>query len=224
MSTNDMSTETRTGTDPVVAEVSAAMGEEQGLRERVRALVMRALAQRQWDSAEIRAEIREVARLSLSGMGEGMGARGEQTGAALREAVHGLDEAVGRSVYALRMALDETRSQGQHFAETDLRAMADQLTDLEADLLATLKQGADRSQGWFKDNLHALHGHLSKNGTDTGMQVKDTLDVLHNRLASAANGAGSALREQATEGRTRLFAVASGILHGLADSLDQLRK
>lgn len=223
-----MSTEKETRTDPVVSEVSAAMADAQGLRERVRVLVMRALAQRQRGDTEnhteshteIRAEIRAVARLALSGMGEGMGQRGVQTGEALREAVHGLDEAVARSVYALRMALDEAGSQGRQFAETDLRATAEQLAGLESDLLATLKEGADKSQGWVKDSFDALHGHLSKNGTDTGMQVKDTLDALHNRLAGAAHGVGGALREQATEGRSRLFAVASGVLHGLADTLD----
>lgn len=197
--------------------ISAAMAQDQDLRERVRTMVMRALAERTWDTAEIR----EVLSQAFAGVGEGMPQRGSQAAAAAREAVEGLDEAVGRSVYALQMALEEAWGQGRQFAETDLRATADEVKGLESDLLSTLKESADKGQGMAKEVLSALYDHLARNGTDTGSRVKGVLDVLGNRLGAAAHGAGGDLKDQARESRDRLKAVASGILRGLADNLDK---
>lgn len=202
------------------AVISQAMAEDQGLRERVRGMVVRALADREWD----RAEIREVMRQSFAGVGQGMAQRGSQATDAAKEAVKGLDEAVGRSVYSLKMALEETWGQGRQFAETDLKGTVEAIKDLEDDLLGTLKDSADKSQGWIKDTFAGLYDHLARNGSDTGGQVKDTLETLGNRLGSAASGAGSELKEQTRESKERLSAVASGILRGLADRLDSQGK
>ncbi|MCP5276987.1 MAG: hypothetical protein H6935_01335 [Thiobacillus sp.] len=197
--------------------ISVAMARDQDLRERVRAMVMRALSERTWDKAEIR----DVISQAFAGVGAGMPQRGSQAAAAAREAVQGLDEAVGRSVYALQMALEEAWEQGRQFTDTDMKSTVDELKGLEEDLLGTLKDSADRGQGFVKEALSGLYDHLKLNGTDTGSQVQGVLDLLANRLAGAAHGAGSELKEQAREGRDRLKSVASGILRGLADGLDK---
>lgn len=197
--------------------ISVAMARDQDLRERVRAMVMRALSERTLDKAEIR----DVISQAFAGVGAGMTQRGSQAAAAAREAVQGLDEAVGRSVYALQMALEEAWEQGRQFTDTEMKTTVDELKGLEDDLLGTLKDSADKGQGAVKDILSGLYEHLKRNGTDTGSQVKGVLDLLTNRLAGAAHGASSELKEQAREGRDRLKSVASGILRGLADGLDK---
>lgn len=211
-----MSTENK---EQIGAVISEAMAQDQDLRERVRQMVMRAISERTWDTGEIR----EVLRQSLAGVGEGMPQRGNQAAVAAREAVQGLDEAVGRAVYALQMALEEAWGQGRQFTESDLKATVDEVKGLEDDLLGTLKASADKGQGVAREALSGLFDHLSRNGTDTGRQVKGVLDLLGNRLAGAAHGAGGELKEQARESRERLKAVASGILRGLADGLDKTR-
>lgn len=198
-------------------DISSAMAAEQDLRERVRNVVMRALAERDWDPAEIR----EIMRQSFAGVGEGMPQRGSQAADAAKEAVAGLDEAVSRAVYALQMALEEAWGQGRQFAETDLKGTVDEVKGVEADLLGSLKDAADKSQGVAKEILTGLHDHLSRNGTDTGGQVRGVLEALGNRLATAAHGAGNELMDQARASKERLREVASGILRGLADGLDK---
>jgi hypothetical protein len=205
--------------EQIGTEISAAVAQDQDLRARVRDMVVRALADREWDAAEIRQVMREV----FAGLGQGMGQRGSQATAAMGEAVQGLDEAVSRSVYALQMALEESWGQGRQFAETDLKGTAEAIKGLEDDLLGTLKETADKSQGWVKEAFSGLYDHLARNGTDTGSQVKGVLEALGNRLAVSANGAGGELKQQARESTERLSAVASGILRGLADTLDARR-
>lgn len=187
------------------------------LRLRVQHWVMRALAERELDRAAARDILREV----FDGLGAGLPERGTQAASAAREALHGVDEALGRSINAVQMALDEAWGQGRGFAETDLAETINDLKGLEGDLLNTLKAGADKGQGLTREVLGNLHSHLSRTGADTGSQLKTALEGLSNRLAAAAHGTRSDLRAQAQVSGRRLRAVASGILRGLADGMDR---
>lgn len=205
--------------EQIRTDVSAVMAGDADLRERVRGMVLRALVDHSGDPAQVRDLLRQV----LAGVGAGMAQRGAQAADAAREAVRGLDEALARFIYAMQMALEEGWGQGLQFAASDLKQAVDEIKGLEEDLLGTLKESADKSQDVARDVLAGLYDHLKRNGTDTGNQVKGVLETLGNRLAGAAGGAGGELRDQARESGERLRAVASGILRGLADGLDGRR-
>jgi hypothetical protein len=197
--------------------LGAATRDEGGdLRDRVREVVLQAILRRQPDPQALR----EVMRDAVAGVGDGLASRGGQVGDALREAVQGLDEAIGKSVYALQMAVEESWGRGRTFAEGDLREAADAVKGLEDDLLGTLKETADRAQGGLRNEFEALGTHLRNNGTDTGQRVRAILEVLQNRLGSAASGAPQEAKHTAHAAAGRLADVASGILRGLADAID----
>jgi gas vesicle protein len=203
----------------VAEAVRATAGDEAQLRERVRALVMKALVDHQADPSAIR----EVMRDTLAGVGDGLIERGSQASGALREAIVGLDEAVGRSVYAMRMAMEEAWGMGHNFATTDLKDTIEAVKDLEDDLLSSIKEASDKTQGWLKGEYADLGSHLARNGTDTGAQVRAVLERLNSRMSGIAVGVGAETQTTAGEARARLSAVASGILRGLADALDYKR-
>jgi hypothetical protein len=202
--------------EKVASDVQAAAADDEGLRERVRALVMQALVERRADPAAVK----DVMRAALTGIDSGLAQRGAQAGAAVREAVRGMDEAVARSVYALQMALEESWGQGREFADGDVRDAVSSLQDLEDDLLLTLKNAADDSKSWLKTEFTDLRAHLARTGTDTGAQVRDVVQRLNSRLALAAKGSGADAMSAAGAAKTRLSEVASGILRGFADALD----
>lgn len=199
--------------------LSAATHDDGDLRERVRGLVLQAILRRQPDPQALR----EVMRDAVAGVGDGLASRGGQVGDALREAMHGLDEAIGKSVYALQMAVEESWGHGRTFTEGDLRDAADAVKGLEDDLLGTLKQTADRVQGGLRSEFDALGTHLRNNGTDTGQRVRAILEVLQTRLGSAATGAPEQAKLTARTAAGRLADVTYGILRGLADALDSKR-
>lgn len=203
--------------EEVSGGVAAAMASDDDLKERVRDLVMRAMADRTLDAQAVR----DVLREAFAGVGEGMPQRGNQAAAAAREAVLGLDEAVGKAVFALRMAMEEAWDQGKQFTENDMRRTVDDIKNLEDDLMASLKESADKGQGVAKETLGGLYDHLARTGTDTGGQLKAVMELLSNRLASAAHGAGGEFKAQAQDSAERMKSVASGILRGLADGLDR---
>ena len=190
--------------------------DEATLKERVRALVLDAVLRRNADPKALR----EVLRDAVAGVGDGLGRRGEVAGHALQEAMQGLDEAIGKSVYALQMALEEAWGRGRQFTQQDLKEAADAVKDLEDDLLRTLKETADRAQGGVRDEFVRMSDHLRRTGTDTGARVRDVLALLQTRLNTAASGATTDAREAARTAASRLAQVASGILRGLADAID----
>jgi len=202
--------------EKVVSDVQAAASADEGLRERIRVLVMQALVERRAEPAAVKS----VLRSALAGIDGGLAQRGVQAGSAVREAVKGLDEAVARSVFALQMALDEAWSHGRDYTENDVKDTVSTVQDLEEDILSTLKSAADDAKGWLKAEFTDLGGHLARTGTDTGAQVRDVMQRLNSRLASAAAGSGADVITAAGASRARLNEVASGILRGLADALD----
>ncbi len=198
----------------------ANAGDVEQLREQVRTLVMKALVDHQADPAAMR----DIMRDTLAGVGDGLFERGNQASAALREAVRGMDEAVGRSVYAVQMAFEEAWGMGHRFAETDVKETVDAVKGLEDDLLSTIKEASDKTQGWLKGEFADLGLHLARTGTDTGAQVRAVMERLNSRMGGVALGAASETLATAHEASGRLTALASGILRGLADSLDAKRK
>jgi len=202
--------------EKVTSDVQAAASDEAGLRERVRILVMQALVERKTDPAAVKS----VLRSALAGIDGGLAQRGVQAGGAVREAVKGMDEAVARSVYAVKLALEEAWGQGREFAESDVQDTVSSLQDLEDDLLLTVKNAADDSTSWLKSEFTDLAAHLARTGTDTGAQVRDVVSHLNSRLSAIAAGSGTDAKAAANTTKTRLSEVASGILRGLADALD----
>lgn len=204
----------------VAENVRASADDAEQLREKVRALVMKALVDHQADPAAMR----EVMRDTLAGVGDGLVERGNQASSALREAVRGMDEAVGRSVYAVQMALEEAWGVGHRFAETDVKQTVDAVKNLEADLLSTIREAADKAQGWMKGEFADLGAHLARTGTDTGVQIRAVMEKLSSRMGGIAAGSMAETMTTAQVAQNRLASVASGILRGLADSLDAKRK
>jgi len=187
------------------------------LRERVRQLVLDSLSRRSTDPDALRAVMRDA----VAGLGEGLSGHATHARESLKSALDGMDEALGKAVYALRLAMEEGWGEGRRFADEDLRTAYDSLKAFEDDLAATLKSTAERSQGLLREELDRLREHMARGGGDTAAQLKATLDVLARQMRELADEAGQDARHTAREAAGRLGAVTSGILRGLADAIDR---
>jgi hypothetical protein len=206
--------------DEVRTPVRDAASEGGDLRERVRGLVLQAIMNRKADAKAFGG----VMKSALEGLGEGYGSHAGNAGESLKTAVAGVDEAVGKSLYALRTALEESWSQGRRFADTDLREAYDAVRGLEDNLLGTLKETGSKSQGLLKEEFGRIGEHLSRNGSDTGKQISEVLGALSRDLGQVAGDAARDAKVDAREAAGRLSAVTAGILHGLADALHSHQK
>lgn len=194
---------------------AASAASEPDLRERVRDLTARALHDRHMSMQEVRAIVGAI----TAGVGDGLVSRGGEIRDGLKQAVSGLDDAVGSAAQAASYTLREAVEEGRAFRDTELKARLEQLRDLETQLVDTLKQTARQSGGKLKDELDLLSEHLKHSGTRTGEQVRDALQQLAGGVKASAAAGRSGLGESAEVAVDRLSRVASGVLEAVADSL-----
>lgn len=188
---------------------------EPDLRERVRELTARALHERRMGLEDVR----EIVSAITSGVGSGLSARGDEIKDGLKQAVSGLDDAVGSVAQATSYTLREAVEQGRAFKDNELKASLEQLRDLEAQFVDTLKQTASQSSGRLKEELGYLSDHLKNSGTRTGEQVREALQQLASGVKAGSEAGRAGLSETAGTAAERLSQVASGILSALSDSL-----
>jgi len=194
---------------------AASAASEPDLRERVRELTARALHDRRMSLQEVRAIVGAI----TAGVGDGLVSRGGEIRDGLKQAVSGLDDAVGSAAQAASYTLREAAEQGRAFKDAELKARLEQLRDLETQLVDTLKQTARQSGGKLKEELDLLSEHLKHSGTRTGEQVRDALRQLAGGVKTSAAAGRSGLGESASVAVDRLSLVASGVLDAVADSL-----
>jgi hypothetical protein len=197
--------------------VGEVVQKEVDLRERVRNLTLDALRQGHLDGKEIRAVVKSV----LDGVNLGLDRRAADVRQAAREAVGGLDEALGQAANALALAVKQAVSEGSEYTNQDLKGQWENIKQLESGFLTALKDTAAAARDKAKVELGDLFTHLSRSGTDTGRRVKETLETVGNRveavLAEGRHAAGSSAREAGS----RIAAAASGFLAGVAEVLQE---
>ncbi len=196
-------------------EVAAAFRQDSGLRARVRELTLKAIQDRRLDTEETKAVVKAVA----AGIGLGAEQRGGEAGQALREAVAGLDEALGKAAHATHLALQQLTSQAKDFGDSDLAQAVERLKGLETELESALRQLAAGASERLKPELAAAAEHLKRTGGDTAREVAATLEGFRNRLSAVTHEGGHAAAEAAREVSLRLAALAGGILAGLSEGL-----
>lgn len=197
--------------------VSEAAGSGGDLREQVRRIVVDALLKRQADPAALK----DVMKATVEGLGDGLGPQASNASESLKTAMNGMDEALSKTLLAMKMAMDESWQTGRRFAEDDLKRAYEAIRGLDDDLVATLKATGERSQGVLKDEFGRIYEHLSRTGMDTTAQTRSVLETLTRQMSGiAAESSKEAMRSAQLAGE-RLNAVTSGILRGLADSVDK---
>lgn len=185
------------------------------LRERVRELTAKALQDRSLSFAELR----EIVSAITSGVASGLTSRGGEMKDGLKQAVSGLDDAVGSAAQAASYTLQEAVAQGKAFKDNELKARLEQLRDLESQIVDTLKQTASQSGGKLKEELDTLSEHLKNSGTRTGEQVREALQQLAGGVKATSAAGRAGLSESASTATERLSQVASGVLAALSESL-----
>jgi gas vesicle protein len=185
------------------------------LRERVRELTARALHERRMALGEVQAIVSAIAE----GVGQGLSARGGEMKEGLKQAVAGLDDAVGSAAQATSYTIREAVEQGRAFKDNELKASLEQLRDLESQVVDALKATAKQSGGKLREELEHLGDHLRINGTRTGEEVRDALQQFAAGIRSGSAAGRAGLAETAGVASERLSQVASGVLAAVSESL-----
>lgn len=185
------------------------------IQNEIRDIVIQALTEGKLNPSAIKQTLNEV----IEGACEGARIKPESNAEALKQAVSGIDIALSQVAHASKLAIEEAGSNIQAFSDHDLKQALNDLQDLETMFLDTLSNVANKGRETAHRTLRDLLDHIHTSGSSIGQSVNQILTGLHRDFAE-----NDRLQKiQATDigkasGRT-IAMVASGILTGIADSL-----
>jgi len=201
-----------------LARESVKQGEN--LRSAVRDLTLNALKSRELTLSEIKRVVRSVAE----GVNLGASASKLDGERVFSEALAGMDDAVLKAVQANHIALQQLSAQGQSLRESHMKKALDELERLEDEFMASIKDAAKKGSKQIKDQWASVLQRSETSGTETASQIEATLEEFSDRMHAAIKlQRRTALK--ATEAMAENFStLASGILIGLTEGLQQGKK
>jgi hypothetical protein len=184
-----------------------SMRHGEDIRRRVHDVTLEALRNRRFD----RDGIRDVVRAVSEGLTRGADAAGTSgLRERLGEAFRGMDEALTRSVEAGQQALRQMAATGRGFSDHELKQSLAGLKKIEHDFVDTVSQVAASANERLRPEIREALKQTLHAGTETGRQTA--------RLVAEFTLTGI---EIAGEFSARFAQMASGVLAGMADALQQ---
>ncbi len=205
-----------TETDRIEHDVEAAVAEDPSqIAERVRQITLGVLSDGKLDGAELK----EVMAAVVKGARQGIVRPDEGSGAAIGEAVKGLDEALAAAAEATQLAVREAAGRTDEFSRQSLKKAIDELGSLETLFIDTLSDAARASTGHVRTTLEGLAEHARASGTAVGGRVEAALSQLTHAIADATRGQMQAGADTVRQQAALLAGIAAGMLKGIADRL-----
>ena len=208
-----MSTDARTKN--IRNEVRRAVEQGRGIQKAVRNITLKALTRGELDSDAIR----KVTGHVVKAVQEAATVQGERAKDVMAEAVAGVDEALAHAAQALRLSIEEAAGRAEKFSRDDLAKARESLKTLEGDFLETLRETAQASRSTMSAILDDLIKHAQASGTAVGRQLGQ-ISGLSGRVAEAGRAHFEAGVHAAMSSSAMTARIASGVLAGIADSLD----
>ena len=203
--------------DYLTRAASDAVRQGVDIRAKVRDMTLLALQQHRFD----RSGMREVIRAVTEGIASGADAGSPDIRQALADGLKGMDQALVKSAEAGATALKQLAATGKGFSDTELKAALAELRRLEHDFFSTVSRVADAASTQVQPPLRDTLGAMMRTGTDTGRQLAHTMNEFAHRFTLASIDAAMIGLDAASEFGARFANLASGILAGVADALQQ---
>jgi hypothetical protein len=204
-------------TDEVLKQMTAqAVAQGEGLRTTVRDLTLQALQSRELSLAQIKQVIGSVAE------GVNLGAiQGKlDTDQVFSQALAGMDDALLKVVEASRIALHQITGE-REFRDSNLKKALDDIERLEDEFLSTVKKAAAGAGTPFKSQWTGALQESMTVGTATGAQVLSLMEQYGDQVRKTARAQRDASFRAAHALAQNFAALASGVLIGLAEAMQQ---
>jgi DNA-binding protein YbaB len=186
------------------------------IEQDIRHLVVQTLNEGKFSPEAIKQTLQDV----LTGATEGASQQLEKNTEALEQVVSGIDAALSQVAGASKLAIEEASSNLQDFSDHDLKRALTDLQDLESLFLDTLSDVANKGQETTKATLTRLLEHLQNSGSSVGDSVTKILSALHHDLSKGGRLEKIQAAEMAKTASVSFIRMASGMLAGIADSLE----
>ena len=199
----------------------ASVSEEETIRERVRQLMGRLLREGHIDTDGVRHVMRAVTGAMPPEGTVNIGqARSDFAGTVRR-----LDTTLKNSAEGAHHALDVIASRGEAPTNNNLKSALASLAALQQDCLATTSYLAEAARGNLRQELDQLTVHAQNIGAETSARIAAMMNDFVNGVSSLYRDTAAPGLETARTVSVRMALLASGIMAGVADALnDQARR
>lgn len=187
------------------------------LRDSVRDITLQALKARELNLEQIKSVLHSV----TEGVSLGAASPKIDTEKALTEAMHGMDDALRKAVQASRLALEQFHSQEKDFADTHVKTAMHELKRLEDEFFSTVKKASGAGSTQMKTAWGEVLKHFKFAGSDAGHDAMDTLEDFSNRMTATMHETRMASLKAAQTFSQNFATLASGILIGLSQAMDE---
>lgn len=196
------------------------VAENSNIENTIRNIVVQALKEGKMQPEEIKQTLNEV----IEGACEGVNTQSGNNSDALKQVITGVDDALTQVAGASKLAIEEASGNLQEFSDHDLKRALNDLEDLENLFFDTLSEVANKGQETAHGTLKDLLNHFQNSGSSVGQSVKEILTDLHHDLSKDGRLQKIQLADIAKSTGATFARVSSGILAGIAESLDPKKK
>lgn len=186
----------------------------------VRNITIEALSKHHLDLEHIKSVIKAV----LAGAEDAAKHESDRMTDTLKEVTDGLDEALGKSAYASKLAIEEAVGRAKDFTEHDLKRAMDDLAALEDIFIESLNEVAKGSKTVASDTLQNLASHFKNSGTAVGQRASEEIIYLTKQIEKTGMENMAAVSEATKSFTEDIARAASGFLGGIADSMKESGK
>jgi hypothetical protein len=204
--------------DNLEGDIKEAVEADKDIRDTVRCITLKALSEGKLDLNELS----QIARCVIKGAGLGavIHSRDGQSHQ-LTKAVAGLEDALCSAVEASKLAVEEASSHVNTFSKQDLQRTINDLSELEAMYLETLKDVAKEANEAVSVTLNDLARHGRVSGTAVGQKVTEVSTLLNQQLTERLSDTVAAGVDSAAKITSNLAYAAAGFLDAFAQKLDE---
>lgn len=203
--------------DNLEGDIKEAVETDNNIRETVRCITLKAFSEGKLDFSEIS----QIANRVVKGAGLGAITHGRDGQDKLTNAVAGLDDALCSAAEACKLAVEEASSHVNTFSKQDLDRAINDLSELEAMFLDTLKEVAKKANETVSDTLNDLVRHGRVSGTAVGQKTTEIATLLNQQFSERLSDTVSAGVDSAAKVTSNLAYAAAGFLDALGQKLNQ---
>ena len=190
------------------------------IQQEVHDITLTALKDGQLDTERVKKIIQAVTEGATSGASQ----LGENISDGMQQAFTGLDQALVKVAEASKLAIQEAVGRAGEFSEKELKRSLNDLSTLEELFLETIKQTGQSASGSAAKIMGDFFDHARHSGTAVGERVTEITQVLQNQMKHAGTIGFKAGTDFAMATSRHITQIASGILAGIADSLQASAK
>jgi hypothetical protein len=196
----------------VEQNIRQAVQSGEDVYQKVREITLKALTEHDLDEDNIKAVVEAISK----GITAGLDTTEEVAKRSFSEAAEALDDALVSAAEATKLAVEEASSTVKEFSEKDLKKTVEDLQALEDLFLDTLSEAAKEGSELAKQIVDNFVSHARNSGTAVGERVQKLVDA----LLEVKDNSEKVLVEAAVDTASKLAKIGSGILAGIAESLE----